>query len=212
MLVLNPAERAPLPELLAHDFLRQEVPKALPLSTLACPPSRQFLDALLRSEHKCGPSQSSRDQPNSHKDQPNSHKDQSRPPKEDDHEHTVNSSRTSKYSQKPLCLVANEQLQLHPPRAQKSERSQGSLPRNSTSGALLTRKTTISSSTPLPGSPLLVSFFEEQAKYGMFYVLANGAMGMRFNDQTCLVSNSKFSRFRYCALQGDRENVVFAAG
>ena len=44
MLVLNPASRATVHELLSDDFLsNSSLPSSLPLSTLACPPSLSFL-------------------------------------------------------------------------------------------------------------------------------------------------------------------------
>lgn len=47
MLVLNPADRATVDELLTHPFLaNQDIPKALPRSTLACPPSKAFIEQL----------------------------------------------------------------------------------------------------------------------------------------------------------------------
>ena len=51
MLVVNPVHRATISELLSHDFIINEVlPRSLPLSTLACPPSQHFL-ALIKAEH-----------------------------------------------------------------------------------------------------------------------------------------------------------------
>jgi polo-like kinase 1 len=44
MLKLNPADRATINELLADQFLTsEEVPRTLPRSTLACPPSKAYL-------------------------------------------------------------------------------------------------------------------------------------------------------------------------
>lgn len=44
MLQLQPSSRATIDQLLAHDFLaRTEIPRTLPLSTLACPPTKAFL-------------------------------------------------------------------------------------------------------------------------------------------------------------------------
>lgn len=42
-----------------------------------------------------------------------------------------------------------------------------------------------------------VVYCEENPKFGMSYMLNSNAMGMRYNDSTCLVSNSEFSAFKY---------------
>jgi hypothetical protein len=49
-----------------------------------------------------------------------------------------------------------------------------------------------------------VSHLEEQPKYGIFYHLSNGMVGMRFNDQTVLSSDSRLTLFRYSTLQHNR--------
>ena len=74
MLILNPADRATVDELLAHPFLvNQDIPKALPRSTLACPPSKAFIEQLKSDPKMLIDSE-----------------------KEDEHEFNINSSRTSK--------------------------------------------------------------------------------------------------------------------
>jgi hypothetical protein len=45
-----------------------------------------------------------------------------------------------------------------------------------------------------------VTYFEEQPKYGVFYILNTTSLGMRFNDQTCLASNQKLTQFKYVAM------------
>lgn len=45
MLVLNPSQRATIEELMYDDFLAMgDIPKHLPLSSLACPPSQSFIE------------------------------------------------------------------------------------------------------------------------------------------------------------------------
>jgi len=44
-------------------------------------------------------------------------------------------------------------------------------------------------------------YFDDQPKYGLFYKLSNNCFGMRFNDSTCLVSDSSFKTFRYAAIK-----------
>lgn len=47
MLVLNPADRATIGELMEDYFMTSaDIPKYLPLSSLACPPSNNFLEQI----------------------------------------------------------------------------------------------------------------------------------------------------------------------
>jgi hypothetical protein len=60
-----------------------------------------------------------------------------------------------------------------------------------------------------------VSHFEEHSKYGVFYILSSGAVGMRFNDITCLVTTPSFGKFKYATLRNgwqEGETEVFEAG
>ena len=48
ILVTDPSRRPSIDELLAHDFLNKcKIPKLLPVSTLACPPSASYLRQFL---------------------------------------------------------------------------------------------------------------------------------------------------------------------
>ena len=51
VLVKNPSKRLSLDEVLAHPFLNSTgIPKFLPLSTLACPPSKNYLNQIRNSD------------------------------------------------------------------------------------------------------------------------------------------------------------------
>jgi hypothetical protein len=43
----------------------------------------------------------------------------------------------------------------------------------------------------------MVEHFEEQPKFGMFYVMNNLNIGMLFNDMTALMTDSNMERFKY---------------
>jgi hypothetical protein len=80
---------------------------------------------------------------------------------------------------------------------------------------MLTRKK-VSSNVGEEGSKgasrVWVSHFEEHSKYGVFYILSNGAVGMRFNDITCLVTTLSFKKFKYVTLKNgwqEGETEVF---
>jgi len=42
-----------------------------------------------------------------------------------------------------------------------------------------------------------VTYYEENPKFGVCYLLNSNATGMRFNDSTFLISNSNFTRVKY---------------
>lgn len=42
-----------------------------------------------------------------------------------------------------------------------------------------------------------VTYSEDNPKFGVCYMLNSGATGMKFNDSTCLISNSNFTKIKY---------------
>ena len=93
------------------------------------------------------------------------------------------------------------------------------------STAALTRGRMLSSRTDLhkPVQPtqttqtapfVWITFFEENPKFGMAYLLNSNATGMRFNDSTTIVSNCQFQRMKYVdflARAEDRRSDIFDA-
>jgi hypothetical protein len=47
------------------------------------------------------------------------------------------------------------------------------------------------------GPYVWITFFEENPKFGMAYLLNSNATGMRFNDSTTLVSSHQFQKMKY---------------
>jgi hypothetical protein len=47
------------------------------------------------------------------------------------------------------------------------------------------------------GALIWVTFFEENPKFGVAYLLNSNSVGMKFNDSTCLVANVGFTRLKY---------------
>jgi hypothetical protein len=70
-------------------------------------------------------------------------------------------------------------------------------------GRMLSSKTDLSNQAPPPvsqnrfGPFVWITCFEENPKFGMAYLLNSNATGMRFNDSTCIVSNSLFQKMKY---------------
>jgi hypothetical protein len=71
-----------------------------------------------------------------------------------------------------------------------------------TRGRMLSSRTNLHSNAPptLPTqtAPFVwVTFFEENPKFGMAYLLNSNAIGMRFNDSTTIISNTQFQKMKY---------------
>jgi len=71
-----------------------------------------------------------------------------------------------------------------------------------TRGRMLSSRTDLQKSTPPPVQTAMapfvwITFYEENTKFGMAYILNSGATGMRFNDSTTLISNTQFQKLKY---------------
>jgi hypothetical protein len=42
-----------------------------------------------------------------------------------------------------------------------------------------------------------VSYYEENPKFGVSYLLNSNAVGMRYNDSTTLIANNGFNKMKY---------------
>jgi hypothetical protein len=59
---------------------------------------------------------------------------------------------------------------------------------------------------PPQREPLVwITYFEENQKFGMAYLLNSNVVGMKFNDSTSIVSNNQFLKMKYIDLQGKSE-------
>jgi hypothetical protein len=74
----------------------------------------------------------------------------------------------------------------------------------STNALMLTKKlsltrvsSSVSSGNPGQGPLVWVSYFEENPKYGLCYLLNSGAAGMKFIGSSFLIANCGFSRVKY---------------
>lgn len=51
---------------------------------------------------------------------------------------------------------------------------------------------------PTTSAPYVwITFYEENPKFGIAYLLNSGATGMRFNDSTTIISNHQFQKMKY---------------
>jgi hypothetical protein len=47
------------------------------------------------------------------------------------------------------------------------------------------------------GPFIWVTYYEENPKFGISYVLNSHATGMKFNDSTCMITNGVFTKIKY---------------
>lgn len=84
-----------------------------------------------------------------------------------------------------------------------TESCRGSMSRIPSSATLATRKK--SGVQGADTAPLVfITFWEEHSKFGVFYTTNAHLIGMRFNDQTCLSSNSKMTKYKYVTMKNLR--------
>lgn len=51
---------------------------------------------------------------------------------------------------------------------------------------------------PTVQSPFVwVTFFEENTKFGIAYLLNSNSVGMKYNDSTCIIANNNFQKMKY---------------
>lgn len=164
ILILEPSRRPNLEDILAHDFFHQgnSIPKLMPPSTLACPPSASYLRQFLPG------SQSSISQPRLPDTAPS-------------------------LSNKPSSSRGFEMIKTERLRQKESEdRPQ---PRNSSNAS---------------GPEIWVKkWVDYSSKYGLGYLLSNGAIGVFFNDSTKVILSPQGHMLNYMERKGtDRQDVV----
>jgi hypothetical protein len=51
-----------------------------------------------------------------------------------------------------------------------------------------------------------VTFFDENPKFGIAYLLNSNAVGMKYNDSTSIISNNQFAKMKYIDFLGKTED------
>lgn len=168
ILILEPQRRPNLDDLLAHEFFHQgnTVPKQLPPSTLACPPSASYLKQFM----------------------PNALPSQTSPRMAETAPSIPMRSSISKASD----LVKTDRLGRPARLSDTAERPQ---PRNSAN---------------VGGAEVWVKkWVDYSSKYGLGYLLSNGATGVFFNDSTKIVLSAAGHLFNYMERRSsDRQDMI----
>lgn len=58
------------------------------------------------------------------------------------------------------------------------------------------------------GAKVWVTYFEDNPKFGMAFLLNSGAVGFRFNDKSVIVSNSKATEFKYLTYDSNLKSLT----
>jgi polo-like kinase 1 len=186
ILVTVPEDRPSLDEILSHAFFTKNVvPRLLPTSTLAVPPSssylRQFAKAGVTRPVSLGPD-----------------------------ERLNRTPRAS--STQPVEEDKKEMRRLTPREGQKTrERSDSGGSGGSGSGSNM-KKVAVSSSycfTPSGPRTWVKRWVDYSNKYGLGYVLSNGCPGVFFNDSTKITGDFEGNSFSYVTKHSDDKPQVF---
>lgn len=180
ILINDPKSRPSLEDLLAHPFLQKNpLPKLLPASTLAVPPSssylKQFEPVAIKEEVKGLRPPRSASQTRISEDLRSSRGDEGRL-----------TDRESKTAIKPISRTESA--------GATTSRKTASVSSYSPIGG---------------GPTLWVSKWVDYSnKYGLGYMLANGCAGVYFNDSSKIIANSKGEYFQYISRSASREDIT----
>lgn len=176
LLQKDPKHRLTIEEIINDQFFSLPIPDTLPTTLLACPPNKVFMDKY---------------------QVPNQPELRHRDSTESDFAQKTERGLEKRESMRALVRTNSiENL------------NKNSYVNRAASTAALRRGRMLSSKTELPNqapivapnhsSPFVwVTFFEENPKFGMAYLLNSNATGMRFNDSTSLISNQQFQKMKY---------------
>lgn len=166
ILMLEPSRRPNLEDILAHDFFHQgnSIPKLMPPSTLACPPSASYLRQFL---------------PNA-----SSSISQSQPRLPD----TAPSLSMKTSSSRGFDMIKTDRVR---PR-ESEDKPQPRVSSNASGPEVWVKK-----------------WVDYSSKYGLGYLLSNGATGVFFNDSTKIILSPQGHLLNYMERKGsDRQDVV----
>jgi len=168
ILVSDPARRPSLDDLLNHPFFHQGniIPKLLPSSTLACPPSSSYMKQFLQSATPPSPRRMVDTAPSS----------------------ALVTARTTS-TQGNFEMINTDR-----PRASKDLRTREEAPAEPSKSS---------------AEVWVKKWVDYSSKYGLGYLLSNGATGVYFNDSSKLVLNANGHLFHYFERRGsDRAESV----
>lgn len=170
ILVNDPAKRPSLDEISSHEFFHQgnSIPKLLPPSTLACPPSASFLRQYQSSTQQSSSMSSQR----------------------------LTETAPSSVLKASSSRTARNEL-INTERTSKIKEETKQIPQ-------------VSSNLQINGPEVWVKkWVDYSSKYGLGYLLSNGATGVFFNDATKIILGPAGHRFEYMERKGpEKQDMV----
>eukprot|EP01017_Pseudomicrothorax_dubius_P045733 TRINITY_DN794_c0_g1_i1.p1 TRINITY_DN794_c0_g1~~TRINITY_DN794_c0_g1_i1.p1 ORF type:complete len:643 (-),score=160.85 TRINITY_DN794_c0_g1_i1:66-1994(-) len=221
ILVLDPTQRPTLDEILEHPFLNNggTIPKLLPLSTLACPPSASYIRQF-------------QPQGNTFKMAPNPKRvgeTQAVDVKPGTSKPAIGTERVSLSKQGTMNMegqykgFGNEEVEFNPGTTNnlqtKDFRPNTTGPQGAASPKMPSQMGTIQrqsqNSMGQTGKPsykseiYVTKWVDYSSKYGLGYLLSNGSTGVYFNDSTKIVLEPNGTYFEYIERrQTDKQDMV----
>ncbi|OMJ72517.1 hypothetical protein SteCoe_29039 [Stentor coeruleus] len=183
ILINDPAARPSLDDLLAHPFLTKNlVPKLLPASTLAVPPSSAYLKQFEPSN----------------KDDPKINKQ-------------LRSSSQSRMSD-DIRSTRIEDGKFTEREAKSTNRAPSRNEMTNSGSNTSRKTASVSCYNFISGGPTLwvSKWVDYSNKYGLGYMLSNGCAGVYFNDASKIVASSKGDSFQYVFRQGGGKEETVA--
>jgi polo-like kinase 1 len=180
ILVSDPSKRPNLDELLAHEFFHQgnSIPKLMPSSTLACPPSSSYLRQFLPNSQPVSTPQRMVDTAPAN------------PSKQ-----SLKSSRNDMFNTERLSAV----------------KSKGDLGASEKESKYKVKSSASSSYNPTGNGPevWVKKWVDYSSKYGLGYLLSNGATGVFFNDSSKIILSPNGHKFHYMERRGtEKQDII----
>jgi len=210
ILNLDPARRPTLDEIMAHPFMNNggTIPKQLPLSTLACPPSASYM----RQFQPQGNTLKSTQQPQKMTD--NSPMESSKGftsvnGKDNKAQMTATDKFTSnsvsakqlnpleKTTKEATGTINQAMIQTTKDFSKTATQNFKSSANTQFQGFTLTQSGPFTGTQQNRGEIYVKRWVDYSTKYGLGYVLSNGSSGVFFNDSTKIILDPKGSFFQY---------------
>ncbi|CAK89304.1 unnamed protein product (macronuclear) [Paramecium tetraurelia] len=226
ILNLDPVKRPTLDEIMAHPFMNTggSIPKTLPLSTLACPPSASYNKQFQPSTNSSSLKMSVNAMPQRLTETtPNNQKNQQRPgngssdrfplqkPSSSGNILEDNFGSSGLNNAQNVGYGGSQRPQSQKPNDIRSSQSQKAL--NTPFGATGMQAThsvnNLGQKSPQQKQEIYVKkWVDYSSKYGLGYLLSNGATGVFFNDSTKIILDTRSLQFEYMERRGtDKQDI-----
>jgi len=211
ILNLDPTRRPSLDEIMDHPFLNHggSIPKLLPVSTIACPPSASYIKQFLPQGNTVKITvQPQRLIDTAPQSQPNSAGLNPRNNLISTDKVTVGKDLNLEASKVGQTLGANT-MQFNTTSSKDFKMTQGTK-NNGASNFASTGALTSTKSKPTGRNEIWVKkWVDYSSKYGLGYLLSNGATGVFFNDSTKIILDLKTGKFDYMERRSsDKQDLV----